>query len=329
MRVAKGLSIEDVAEATKISVDYIEALEAGNFEMLPADIYVRGFVKSYGQLLGADIDELNSRYEAAKPKPKARRIFSGKPKEAPPYASPIPKSSSGKKRVLPKRVTFNRGTIITIILIIIAIIVMVKLIGGRKREIGPPITNINDVMRSDSSGNGSRLASPLAGEDLTQEIRLELTEINPAWALGRADSLTLSLIARQKSWILVETDYHRAYKGDIERGDTLSFRAKNSFFVTMGNPNIMHLMVNGFDLAEWPERTYSMDIDITRANVLQLLEGAEQVSLPRPPRPNIIGAPPEESDSVLEPPPLRTRGVRIGSNEGSLNVDTPPPEGPR
>ncbi len=330
MREAKGLTVEEVARATKINIGYIEALEKGEYEKLPADIYVRGFIKSYGQLLNADLDELNARYEEARPKPKARRIFSGKPKEELPYESPIPKSSVGKKRVIPRRIRLNTGSIIVILLIIIIIVIILRTVLDKNGQTGPPITNINDVVVSDTNGsNGNKLVSPLTREDLTQEIRLQLGEINPAWALGRADSLTLSVISRQDSWILVETDYRRAFKGDIERGDAMDFVARNSFFLTMGDPNAMHLMVNGFDLAEWPDRNYPMDLDITRANILQLLEGAEQVSLPRPPRPNIIGAPPEESDTIIEPPPLRTRGIEVENDGRSIDEETPPPEGLR
>jgi transcriptional regulator with XRE-family HTH domain len=329
MREARGLSIEEVAKATKISANYIRALEEGDYESLPADIYVRGFIKSYGQLLNADLEELNARYETARPKPKARRIFSGKPKEDLPYESPIPKSAIGKKRVLPRRIKLNRGSIIVIVLVLVGLIVILRTVLNKKGPSGPPITSITEVASADSgASNGNKLVSPLTTEDLTQEIRLKLGEINPAWALGRADSLTLSIYARQKSWILVETDYKRAFKGDIDRGQTMVFVAKNSFFLTMGNPSVMHLMINGFDMTEWPERVYPMDLDITRANVLQLLEGAEQLSLPRPPRPGIIGAPPSESDSVLTPPPLRTRGITVGAGE-LRNNETPPPESPR
>ncbi len=330
MRQAKGLSVEDVASATKISVAYITALEEGDFEKLPTDIYVRGFIKSYGQLLGADLDELNSRYETEKPKPKARRIFSGKPKEAPPYEPPIPKSKIGKKRVLPRKITLSGSNIIIIIVIIVVAIAVIKIFIGKKPPAGPPITNVTDILEKDTTGDkNGRLTVSLTETDLTQEIRLELSEINPAWALGRADSLTLAVVARQQTWILIETDYKRAFKGDIERGDTMTFRAKNAFFITMGNPNVMHLMINGFDLSEWPERSYPMDLDINRANVLQLLEGVEIVSLPRPPRPNIIGAPPEEIDSLLQPPPIRTRELGLREDSRStLENDTPPNEGP-
>jgi len=326
MREARGLSLEEVSQATKISIDYIRALEAGDYESLPADIYVRGFIKSYGQLLEADLEELNARYEAARPKPKARRIFSGKPKDDLPYESPIPKSGGMKKRGLPFRIRLNATTVIVSVVIIVSAILLIRSLTNRKSKIPPPITSVNELIEPDSISNGSKLVSPLTLEDLTQEIRLQLGDINPAWALGRADSLTLSIYVRQKTWVLVETDYRRAFKGDIEQNETMEFIAKNAFFMTIGNPSVVHLRVNGFDLSEWPERTYPMDLEITRANVLQLLEGAEQVSLPRPPRPNIIGAPEEEVDSIPTPPPLRTRDISVGGGE-LRTAPAPGPEG--
>jgi hypothetical protein len=217
--------------------------------------------------------------------------------------------------------------------VIVAIVLIVRF-AKQNGVSSTPITSVTDVVDSDSGKTADkRFAAEMTEEDIKQEIKLELGKINPAWALGRAESLTLAVVARQKTWVLVETDYRRAFKGDIESNDTMQFTAKNAFFLTMGAPNSMHLLINGFDLAEWPERTYPMDLDINRGNVLQLLEGADQINLPRPPRPNIIGTPPEENvDSTLETPQIVTRqpGTNIVDTErGKLpNVDVPPPEGP-
>ncbi len=327
MREARGISREEISRLTRISLLYIVALEDGDYHALPPDIYVRGFIKSYGDILGADIEELLSRYESERPKPKARRIFSGFTKEPPPFESPIPKRQSTRKAFLPKRIQLSRSTIIIGVIAIVVVAVIAIIIFKDRARNSMPVTSVNDVLSSDSAGsNDKKLVSSITLEDLTQEIRLKLGDINPAWALGRADSLTLAIVARQKTWVLVESDYHRSYKGDIDSRDTLRFVAKNAFFLTMGAPNVMHLTVNGFDLAEWPERTYPMDFDINRGNILQLLEGAEQISLPRPPRPNIIGGPPlEPPDTSAAQPQIITR--RPGTSI-VRNVNTPPEEGP-
>lgn len=55
----KGLSIEVVMEATKISRINVLALESGDRSALPHPVYTKGFVKSYARFLGLDSDELS------------------------------------------------------------------------------------------------------------------------------------------------------------------------------------------------------------------------------------------------------------------------------
>lgn len=58
-RERRGLTIEAVMEATKISRTNIVAMEEGNRSMLPHPVYAKGFVKSYARFLGLDPDELS------------------------------------------------------------------------------------------------------------------------------------------------------------------------------------------------------------------------------------------------------------------------------
>lgn len=53
-REAKQLTIEQVAELTKIRTDRVRALEAGQFDAFSATIYIRGSVKNYAKLLKLD-----------------------------------------------------------------------------------------------------------------------------------------------------------------------------------------------------------------------------------------------------------------------------------
>jgi cytoskeleton protein RodZ len=50
-RERKGLSIDQVAQETRISPRFLEALEAEQFNELPAPVYVRGFLRSYANFL--------------------------------------------------------------------------------------------------------------------------------------------------------------------------------------------------------------------------------------------------------------------------------------
>jgi cytoskeletal protein RodZ len=54
-REARSLTINQVADVTKIRTDHIRALESGNFDMFSAPVYIRGFVRTYAVLLKLDV----------------------------------------------------------------------------------------------------------------------------------------------------------------------------------------------------------------------------------------------------------------------------------
>jgi len=62
-RVKKNRSIRDIAEATKISITSLEAIEGDRQEFLPPPSYVRGFLKLYAKELDLDPDEVVDLYE--------------------------------------------------------------------------------------------------------------------------------------------------------------------------------------------------------------------------------------------------------------------------
>ena len=64
-RAERGLSIEDVARVTKIQPRILERLEGGKLDGLPADVFVRGFIRSVAKCCGLDETEALARYAAA------------------------------------------------------------------------------------------------------------------------------------------------------------------------------------------------------------------------------------------------------------------------
>lgn len=57
-RLARGLTLDDVQEMTKIRKRYLEAIEAGDYKVLPGTFYVRAFIKTYAEAVGVSADEL-------------------------------------------------------------------------------------------------------------------------------------------------------------------------------------------------------------------------------------------------------------------------------
>lgn len=76
-RHAQNLSVTDVANRLKLSVQQVEALEAGAYERLPGPVFVRGFTRNYARLLRLDADAVVQAVDASLPRAPADRPVSG------------------------------------------------------------------------------------------------------------------------------------------------------------------------------------------------------------------------------------------------------------
>ena len=66
LRQQYRMSYAEIAKATRIQAKYLEYLENGEYEKLPAEVYVRGFLKSYARHLGLDDDAFLKLYDKEK-----------------------------------------------------------------------------------------------------------------------------------------------------------------------------------------------------------------------------------------------------------------------
>src|SRR5215218_5130121 len=68
-RDRRKLTIEDVAKVTKIQARILEKLENGQLEGLPAEVFVKGFVRSFAKCVGLDESEAIEKYGQAQAQP--------------------------------------------------------------------------------------------------------------------------------------------------------------------------------------------------------------------------------------------------------------------
>lgn len=62
-RLAKGFSLDDLQEITKIQKRYLVGIEEGNYSIMPGSFYVRAFIKQYAEAVGLDSDEILAEYK--------------------------------------------------------------------------------------------------------------------------------------------------------------------------------------------------------------------------------------------------------------------------
>jgi cytoskeleton protein RodZ len=85
-REGRKLTVPQAAETTKIRTDHIRALEDGNYNVFPAPVYIRGFVRSYATLLKLDVRQIMADLDSEL---SATEKFREPPPLTDPYKGPV------------------------------------------------------------------------------------------------------------------------------------------------------------------------------------------------------------------------------------------------
>ena len=72
-REERGMTLEQVSSRTMIAKKYLRALEEGNFEIFPGEVYLKGALRKYAAELGLNQEGLVSRYGSVSETEKAEK----------------------------------------------------------------------------------------------------------------------------------------------------------------------------------------------------------------------------------------------------------------
>ena len=75
VRRNRGITLQQISEATKIGIRALEAIEGGDFRKLPGGIYTTSYIRQYARAIDYDESELLAIYqrEASAPHPESSR----------------------------------------------------------------------------------------------------------------------------------------------------------------------------------------------------------------------------------------------------------------
>ena len=67
MRTAKGISLEQISNDTKLKLRTLRAIETGDFDALPGGVYNVSYIRQFARAIGADESGFVELYRAARP----------------------------------------------------------------------------------------------------------------------------------------------------------------------------------------------------------------------------------------------------------------------
>lgn len=74
-RIQKSLTLEEIAQKTKIRPEFLTAIEKGEYEKLPSAAYAQGFIRNYASLLGLSQKEILPLFRREFDKKKAYKVL--------------------------------------------------------------------------------------------------------------------------------------------------------------------------------------------------------------------------------------------------------------
>ncbi|MEQ8237203.1 MAG: RodZ domain-containing protein [Syntrophomonadaceae bacterium] len=222
-RERQGISLDTVAEATKIRKLYLKALEEDQYQELPQRVYATGFVANYARFLHLDAEQAVLQFKA----------------EAYPGESSTPHVAARKRKVRKRIVRPGAKKNKTINNIIAAAIFLVV------------IWWLGTYIAGYITEQAVKSRTPDPAPPVSQEILapgLSQTEAVPP-AARQAEGIELKITARQDCWLEVSADGINLYAQTITAGTEQTFKAREKLAIRAGNAGGIELSLNGRQLA--------------------------------------------------------------------------------
>jgi cytoskeletal protein RodZ len=220
-RMSRGMSLAEVSQKTKIPARLLEGLEGEQYELLPAGIFGRGYVRAVAQAVGLDGDELSHDFGE---------------ETAPVVIEPVDGFESEGPRLHlapeePPRRRWATRTAAAVLLVISVVLVILWL--GRERP----------AARVSSTPPASRSATPSTETVPARENRpVGTSGVQPAPAGG---GLQLAIEAARPCWVVLTVDGERVIHRLLQAGEHASAPVKDRAVLHTGDAAALGVSING------------------------------------------------------------------------------------
>ncbi|PKG23097.1 helix-turn-helix domain-containing protein [Niallia nealsonii] len=281
-RAAKGLSLEELQEITKIQTRYLVGIEEGNYSLMPGSFYARAFIKQYAEAVDLSPEELFEEYKGEIPASlnddipeKLSRVTTKKAME---------KGNSKFWDILPT---------IFISILVVGIIFLVWYFFFVKGSETDTTSNNNEknsavyeesdklkeaekedkkeaVTEEDAAKENTQTEEEEKEETPKQEISVESKQgKNTVYEVKNAEQFKLKLVSTGETWVNIKNGKgYSFFQGMLKKGETdsktVDLSKEEEAVLVIGNSTATEIYVNDekIDYAVSPSKYVRQDITI-------------------------------------------------------------------
>lgn len=224
-RELREISLREIADVTKISIRYLEALEQDRFDVLPAPVFAKGFLREYARYVGLDADEVVNSYLTGQ-------------EEVEPTEEP---ESRGRQR-RGGRLERTSGLLLTF-----AVVILLGVVAG--------LAYYMERAETDVAPDPPPIAAP--------PVQVAPPAVEDELAVIPAAPLVVTIDFTGECWVEAVIDEDRQISELHVPGESLRLEAQQKVVLTLGDPEAVIVEVNGelFPISA-PSGAVARDIEI-------------------------------------------------------------------
>ena len=284
-REMRGVPLEEISTATKISIRFLEAIETDELAKLPGGIFTRSFVRTYARYLGLDEERVLSDCQLAglpKPEIDLRRFTVSRPTASTAasrtqiaailvavallaggyalfrYSRRSMEQQNSMPVVIPPATAPHAANVPTAS-------TSEQPLPASQQESGSPLTATatpaaTGAATAPGAPQGIPPSQPVAVDSSQRTAAAAAAGVAPA----AGTELGLQVAATERAWVAVEADGKTVLQRVLNPNEVENLKAHESFYVTTGNAQGVILTLNGETLKPLGRRGEVKSIRLTR-----------------------------------------------------------------
>lgn len=229
-RLKKGITLDKAQEETKIRRRYLEALEEGNSQVFPGEVYLKGFLKNYAHFLGLPGDELVKRYA------KARTALEEE-------------KARVRQPAGPRGLSLPRG-LVTVIVLLVAFLALGGFFLVRRpvpehQATWPEKGTKTEVAESPAPAVPPSAPEAEPGQTVAEVRTVKSLPKEAVFQVGGNEIRVELKVTGERCWVAVRADDGSERAEMLARGDTRVIEGTKRVWLRAGEPGALELTVNG------------------------------------------------------------------------------------
>ena len=261
-REAKGLTLAQVSDTTRISKAYLQAVEEDAYQKIPGEVFVKGVLRGYGNFLGLDGAKLVEQYKILAQGMRPEEAASFKIREAtnvkitPTFKPNEDTPQSSKNSLL-------TGLVVLVVLLLAVCAYYFMIVAKPAGSVTAPATSVAPAAAAQTAPapqapapkttDPAKPAAATAPVNPGQPAVPGTAQPNPAAANPAPGTVAVNVECKGICWLQVFDGDKKIFEGTLGKGQTNTFTSKDKLRIVYGNIKDVAITVNG--QAEVPLKT--------------------------------------------------------------------------